>query len=92
MRTPGITGLYQKTYLDNDMYRFDYSHYITGYLDSDDGNFYDEYDHMIPFIRDLDFLDSKENYYVIKGNLLFILRKIEVLFLEMIIHELLNSL
>ena len=62
MRTPGITGLYQKTYLDNDMYRFDYSHYITGYLDSDDGNFYDEYDHMIPFIRDLDFLDSKENY------------------------------
>lgn len=62
MRIPGITGVYKKTYLDNDMYRFDYSHYITGYLDTDDGNFYDEYEHMIPFIRDLEFLESKENY------------------------------
>ena len=56
MRVDGITGIYKKTYLDNDMYRFDYSHHIEGYMESDTGKFYDEFDHEIPFIRDIDFL------------------------------------
>ena len=60
MRVDGITGIYKKTYLDNDMYRFDYSHHIEGYMESDTGIFYDEFDHEIPFIRDIDFLESKE--------------------------------
>ena len=62
MRTPGITGIYKKNYLYDNIFRFDYSHYILGYLDSEDGNFYDKDDKKIPFIRDVDFLNSKEIY------------------------------
>ena len=60
MRIDGIAGIYNKTYLDNDMYRFDYSRYIFGSLDTETGIFYDELDNQIPFIRDLAFLDSRE--------------------------------
>lgn len=61
MRIEGITGIYKKTYLDNDLYRFDFSHHVNGYLDDETGCFYDEYDNEIPYIRDTTFLDSKEN-------------------------------
>ena len=61
MKLEGITGIYKKTYLDNDMYRFDFSHHVNGYLDDETGCFYDEFENEIPFIRDVYFLDSKEN-------------------------------
>ena len=61
MRIEGITGIYKKTYLDNDLYRFDFSHHVNGYLDDETGCFYDEYENEIPYIRDTTFLDSKEN-------------------------------
>ena len=60
MRINGITGIYKKTYLDNDMYRFDYSHYVDGYIDDETGEFYDEFENVVPFIRDINFLESKE--------------------------------
>ena len=61
MMIEGVTGVYKKTYLNNDMYRFDYSHTIDGVLDSETGEFFDEFDNEIPFIRDINFLESKEN-------------------------------
>ena len=60
MRIDGIAGIYKKTYLDNDMYLFEYSHYVDGYFDTETNTFYDENDKVIPFIRDIDFLESKE--------------------------------
>ena len=58
----GITGIYKKNYLNNNLYRFDYSHSVIGYLDSKTDVFTDEGGNVIPSIRDVDFLDSKENY------------------------------
>ena len=60
MRIDGIAGIYKKTYLDYDMYLFEYSHYVNGYFDTETNTFYDENDLEIPFIRDIDFLESKE--------------------------------
>ena len=60
MRIEGIAGIYKKTYLNYDMYLFEYSHYVNGYYDTDSDTFYDENDIEIPFIRDIDFLESKE--------------------------------
>ena len=60
MRIDGIAGIYKKTYLDYDMYLFEYSHYVNGYFDTDLNAFYDDNDNEIPFIRDIDFLESKE--------------------------------
>lgn len=60
MRIEGIAGIYKKTYLDYNTYLFEYSHYVNGYYDTENDTFYDDNDKEIPFIRDIDFLESKE--------------------------------
>lgn len=60
MRIVGLTGLYKKTYLDDNLFRFEFSRHIIGYLDDVTGDFTDEFGNIYSNVRDVSFLDSKD--------------------------------
>ena len=60
MRIGGLTGLYKKTYLDDNLFRFEFSRHIIGYLDDVTGDFTDEFGNIYSNVRDVSFLDSKD--------------------------------
>ena len=61
MRISGLTGLYKKTYLEDDLFKFEFSRHVLGYLDDVTGDFIDEFGNIYSNVRDVSFLDSKDS-------------------------------
>ena len=59
----GVTGVYEKIYLNDNIYIMKYSHLIDGFYDDETGKFYDGLYNEIPFVKDVEALESKENKF-----------------------------